>query len=323
MSNIPKVSVLMPVYNASSFLKESIDSILSQSFTDFEFLIINDGSTDPSANIIDSYTDYRIKHIKFPVNGGITKALNTGLELARGVYIVRMDADDIAFPYRIDKQVKFMDENPDVALSGTWVKYFGNREGIIKSATSNEDIVWAMLFGCPFFHPTVIIRSFLLKSKGLSYPANYQHAEDYALWSLLIGLCKFANLDEVLLQYRFFENSISATNKAHQQDMGVLLRRENHEKLLCRPLQDEEWQILNGESKSRINIQWIVDIYEEINRINNLFSHEQFRQKVRLRVKQLIYNRRIDGSSYKWLLKNLYYDFALIKYIKSSALAKV
>ena len=119
------VTVLMPVYNGEMYLREAIDSILHQTFTDFEFLIINDGSTDNSETIILSYDDSRIRYEKNDSNLKLIATLNKGIELAKGKYIVRMDADDISIPDRIEKQVAFLEKNPDVGICGSWFTAFG------------------------------------------------------------------------------------------------------------------------------------------------------------------------------------------------------
>ncbi len=122
----PKVTVLMPVYNAEKYLKTAIESILKQTFSDFELLIINDGSTDGSEEIIRSFNDKRIRLFNNEQNLGIIKTLNKGLNLAKGEYIIRMDADDISLPDRLELQVKYMEENPGIGISGTQARIFGD-----------------------------------------------------------------------------------------------------------------------------------------------------------------------------------------------------
>ena len=120
----PKVTVLMPVYNGEKYLKEAITSILLQTFDDFEFLIINDGSSDASVDIIQSFRDPRIRLVHNDTNIGLIATLNKGLKLAHGKYVARMDQDDISLPRRLEKQTYFMDNNPDVGVCGTWIKLF-------------------------------------------------------------------------------------------------------------------------------------------------------------------------------------------------------
>ena len=137
----PKITVLMPVYNGEKYLKESIESILKQTFRDFEFLIINDTSTDESEKIIRSFKDSRIKLIKNEKNIGLTKSLNKGLDLAKGEYMARMDADDISLPKRLEIQVAFMDKNPKIGVIGAWAKVIGeSNKKYIKTYSNFEKI---------------------------------------------------------------------------------------------------------------------------------------------------------------------------------------
>lgn len=212
-----KVSVLMPVYNTEEvFLKEAIESILNQTFQDFEFLIINDGSTNNAEEVILSYKDEKIKYIKNECNLGLIKTLNKGLDLAQGEYIARMDSDDISLPERFEKQVKFLDENNEIGILGTWFKYFpGNR--IVETAVTPKDIKEKMLVRSnEIGHPTVMIRNSVLKKFNVKYDENALYVEDYTLWLSLIDKVKFANIDEVLLYYRMHKNSICKTNTIPQ-----------------------------------------------------------------------------------------------------------
>ena len=312
MSNIPKVSVLMPVYNASSFLKESIDSILSQSFTDFEFLIINDGSTDPSANIIDSYTDYRIKHIKFPVNGGITKALNIGLDIAQGEYIARMDADDLALPQRLEKQVMFMDQNPDVGVSGTWVEYFGKRKGVMMAPQNHKEILWTLLFGSPFFHPSVIMRTKLIRE--IKYPSDFPHAEDYGLWMELVTRTRFANIPEPLLKYRWSLNSVGAVYSSMQNTSTSIIRKKMTELLSGEKIGDEKWNRLDTDSNESMDLVETMDMYNLINQKQKLFGPKEIREKIILLVKKILQKKGLMKKDSGLFFKMIFSDITFIKY---------
>lgn len=209
---MPKISVLMPVYNTkAAYLKESIESILNQTFSDFEFIIINDGSENNAEEVILSYTDKRIRYIKNKENIGLIKTLNKGLRESKGEYIARMDSDDIALPERFIKQVEFMNENLNVGVSGTWLKTFGDelKTRIEKYPSSCEEIKVKMLFSCPIAHPTAFIRKSLFVKYNLFYSEDYVHAEDYELWSRANKYFDFANIPESLVQYRCHKNQIS------------------------------------------------------------------------------------------------------------------
>jgi glycosyltransferase involved in cell wall biosynthesis len=210
------VTVLMPVYNADEFLREAIDSILNQTYDEFEFLIINDGSTDSSVNIIESYRDDRIKLVHNTENKGLIKSLNKGIEMAQGKYIVRMDADDIAETNRIETQVNFMENNYDVALAGSNVVIFLSDKPMIKKLTDfptkYSEIRCKLLFECPIMHPAVIMRKNVLLENNYRYNDEHKDTEDYGLWMEIAMDHKIVNISKKLLRYRIVSNSM--TNKA-------------------------------------------------------------------------------------------------------------
>jgi glycosyltransferase involved in cell wall biosynthesis len=208
----PKISVLMPVYNGERYLKQAIDSILSQTFRDFEFLIINDGSTDATVEIITSYTDTRIRLIHNDTNLGLIATLNRGLDLAYGEYIARMDCDDISLPKRLAKQVSFMDRNSDVGICGTWIQFIGSNR-IKKYPLTHEAIKCNLLFDSSMAHPSVMIRKGMLIKHNLYYEINYQDAEDYKLWTRCVDVFKLANIPEVLVKYRLHVDQASKRNE--------------------------------------------------------------------------------------------------------------
>lgn len=213
----------MPVYNAAKYLREAIDSILAQTFGDFEFIVVNDASTDESRDIIGSYRDPRIIVIDNPpVISHVfscTKSLNIGINAARGEYIARMDADDISSPERFAKQAAFLDEHPDTGVIGTGI-FQMNEEGRIiresKRPTEHYLIKWKCFFGSAIFHPTVMARAEILKNNP--YDETFTNAQDAELWGRLIfekGI-RFFNLPEPLLKYRVYSKSVSGRRSEEQ-----------------------------------------------------------------------------------------------------------
>lgn len=203
----PKVSVLMPTYNSAAFLKDAIGSILSQSFNNFEFIIVDDGSTDGSSKLLDDYSkkDHRVRVIKNNGNRGIVYALNQGLKVCSGDYIARMDADDIAVKDRIKLQVATMEADKEICVLGASLSYidsFGKELGVIRHCALGK----SNLSRTPLLHPTVMIRRAFMEKYGLCYLEKYRYAEDYFLWMQLSKLGKIAVLDEVLLKYRITNN---------------------------------------------------------------------------------------------------------------------
>lgn len=210
---MPKVSVLMPVYNAEKYLVQAVDSILNQTFRDWELIIINDGSTDSSRQLLERIDDNRIIIIDNEQNLGLIKTLNKGIDLCKGTYIARMDADDISLPDRLGKQVHFMDNNPDYIMCGTnalVIDNDGEVTGKIRNLISNELLQINLLFSNPFVHPSVIIREEVLKTNR--FDDGYKHIEDYELWCRIAKLGKIANLENDLLLYRWHDSNVSVIN---------------------------------------------------------------------------------------------------------------
>lgn len=206
----------MPTLNAEKYLKTSIDSILSQTFKDFEFIIVDDNSSDNTLKIINKYKDKRIKLVKGE-NKGIAAALNLGIKIAKGKYIARMDADDISLPKRFEKQIDFMDKNVEFGICGTKVKTLTN-ETIHKNWGSwlktNPKFI-DILQNCAFCHPTVMIRKSIIKKGDLYYNEKLHYTEDQELWFRAIKVTKFYNLKDKLLVYRI--NKLNKSFKEHNQ----------------------------------------------------------------------------------------------------------
>lgn len=211
----PKISVVMSVYNGEKYLREAIDSVLSQSFGDFEFIIINDGSNDDSLSIIKSYTDARIKLIDNGVNKGLIYSLNKGFDNAKGKYILRFDADDICLKDRFEIQYNFMESNPEIALMSAYATWFFDGckfiSRTIKSATENEKIKAKFIFENHINHSCVILRRELIEKEKYRYDKKYLHIEDYGLWLQIAQKYKVATLDKVLLKCRISRASVTST----------------------------------------------------------------------------------------------------------------
>lgn len=217
----------MPVYNAQQYVYESIASILAQSFGDFEFLIFNDGSTDNSSEIIRSFKDPRILFTDFDYNHGYVVLLNAGIKKATGKYIARMDADDISQPDRFLKQYDFLEHNPEHIVCGTLFSIIGGRD-LVELPLDDEDIKLRMLYITPFCHPSVMMRTAILRDKEIYYNADYMPAEDHELWARLASYGKLANLPEMLLNYRVHDNNISLKKRSPKQNQTLFQSRLNY-----------------------------------------------------------------------------------------------
>lgn len=211
----PAVTVLMSVYNGGRFLHEAIESILQQTWTDFEFLIVDDGSTDQTREIIHDYSDARIRVIDQPANIGLAKCLNLGLRAARAPLIARQDADDRSHPERIAAQVEFMRAHPEAALAGTQVRVL-NKHGRAsrrpgwERAVTNSAIRFQLLFDNPFIHTSVMFKRDAVWQELGGYDETLPTGQDFDLWSRVAARYKVANLPATLIDYRFHGVSTSA-----------------------------------------------------------------------------------------------------------------
>jgi glycosyltransferase involved in cell wall biosynthesis len=200
----------MPVFNGESYLRAAIDSILNQTFTDFRFIIIDDGSTDSSVDIIKSYTDQRIELVQNETNLKLIATLNKGLEMCKADYIVRMDADDLSLPKRIEKQVEFMDAHPDVVCSGTWFTDFDdNYSKDVRYETEDTQIRIRHLYQTQIAHPTAIWRNDCIKKHNLKFDFSFPHCEDYEFWTRMGHFGRLANIPEFLVRKREHQNKVS------------------------------------------------------------------------------------------------------------------
>lgn len=200
----PLISILMPVFNGEKYLKDAIDSILTQTYTHFEFIIVNDGSTDSSDHIIKSYKDPRIRYVVNKQNIGLDTTLNSALAIAKGVYIARMDADDISFPTRLEKQVAYMEQHPTCVMVGTqYINMDASRKMYEVGAQlqDNDEIHVIIQSLNTFCHGSVMFRASFMKKNNITYNHDYAPYEDYELWTRIAKLGAVANLPEVLYAY--------------------------------------------------------------------------------------------------------------------------
>ena len=222
-----EISVILPVYNAENYLKDAIDSILNQTYQNFELIIVNDGSTDSSEEIINSYKSNKIKYIENKENLGLIKSLNFGLDKAKGKYIVRMDADDISLPSRLKVQYNYMEENPDVVACGTYIQHFGENLKIRKYPLTDEDVRLFFVFRSPIAHPSAIMQAVFFKGdNAVQYNKDYLYAEDYKLWSDLMCYGKITNIPDCLLKYRVSATQITQKNGGKCIETSQKIRRE-------------------------------------------------------------------------------------------------
>lgn len=209
---MPKISVLFPTYNTKEeYLREAIESVLRQTFADFEFIILDDCSPDPNVEkVVKSYADPRIRFYKNEQNMGISKTRNKLIELARGEYLAVMDHDDVSLPERFEKEASYLDANPDVGLVSCQAERFPHGE-LMKNPENDKEIKLAMMYDCPIIHSACMIRKSVLVDNNIRYEEEFSPSEDYALYVRLMKVTKFHNLPEVLFRYRWHTTNTSIT----------------------------------------------------------------------------------------------------------------
>lgn len=219
------VTVILPVYNTEKYIEQAINSICRQTYTNMEILVIDDASTDKTLSIVKglSLQDLRIICIEKDKNTGYTQSLNMGLELAKGVFIARMDADDKAHPERIAKQVSYMNQHPECVMCGTAYQLMHNGHLQIPPLKHSE-IMTELLYGNVFCHPSVMMRKSTLQTHSLKYDPTMEPSEDYALWTALSKYGNLANLPESLLEYRIHTGSVSKSREEIQHQKANLIR---------------------------------------------------------------------------------------------------
>jgi glycosyltransferase involved in cell wall biosynthesis len=286
-----KVSVIMSVFNAAEYLREAIDSILIQTYTEFEFIIVNDCSTDNSLYIINSYKDPRIKSINNQKNIGLAASLNKAIRISKGEYIIRMDADDISLNNRIEVQVKFMDNNCSVGVAGTFFRIIGDAPWytklfIQKGYLDQYKVRSLLLFGPPVLHPSVIIRKQVLIDNNIFYNEQFRYAQDYELWSRLIFVTKITNIDRVLVKWRLSSSQSSIKNRDSQIKYSKLIHSNILKVLMDKTPTDEQIEIhqwvisqKNLSKDELIIIEKWFNVILNYARSNNFFKEDDLRRE--------------------------------------------
>jgi glycosyltransferase involved in cell wall biosynthesis len=230
----------MPVYNGAAFVQEALTSILEQTFDEFEFLIVDDGSTDATYEILSSCRDPRVHLLRNHTNLGLARSLNRGLTVARGRYVARMDADDASLSHRLRVQTDFMDAHPEVGLCGAWIEVVGEGVKQVWRYPSDHDTIRTrLLFESTLAHPVVMMNRRLLEEDRLSYDETFGAAQDYELWSRAASGCVLANLPEVLLTHRLHGEQVGQRKAEIQQAGAAKVRARLLQQMGISPTSDE------------------------------------------------------------------------------------
>lgn len=292
-----KLSVIMPVYNTKKeYLKAAIESVLSQTFTDFEFIIIDNGSEDETGLILQQYQDSRIKMFRLDENLGPAGARNFGLKKAVGEFVVFHDSDDISYQNRFEKQIDFFEKNKDIGCLGTSSKFMQNGIEKLRLNTfkSSDEIECYMIFnGCPFTQSSVMLRKDILDKNNLECNLNYVPAEDYKLWVDLIDKTKFHILDDILIIYNFYPENISSLRRQEQEEKTVLIKKECLYPFLEKREANLFFQLLNTKNYSFVQLsEFSEKISFFIDVISKKYPKDLIVKILRKRIKKIFYQTR-------------------------------
>lgn len=296
--NAPLISVIMPVYNNSLFICEAIESVLNQTVTDFELIIIDDFSTDDTVAMIDTYHDKRIKLVKHICNHGAALSINEGINLSSGKYIARMDGDDRNCSNRFEKQLEYLKNHPDISICGSHMNLIdesGNYLRMQNKKNGNDAIKIGLFFGeTSLAHPSIFIQKEKLNQNCLRYDSAFRYAEDYEFYCRASQSVCLDNLDEPLIEYRLHNNSVSRRYREEQkQDAQMALYV--HMRRLKVPFSLDEFKVhsflhLPSEWNQNITLdqgeKWIEKLIAW-NYENQIFNPIYFKQQAKLRLEQL------------------------------------
>tara|TARA_Y100001935_G_C17257830_1_gene484660 strand:+ start:42 stop:1067 length:1026 start_codon:yes stop_codon:yes gene_type:complete len=306
------VSFIMPVYNGASFLSSTIESILNQTYENFELLILDDCSTDNSIEIIKSFNDKRIKLYQNKENGGYIKGLNFLIQNSRGDYIARNDQDDISLPERIYKQLKLFKKKPKLSIVGGQIKTFGKNHKKISYPTSVSDCRSHLLFNTCLHHPTVIFKRKAIEGFiNKLYDENKKPSEDYDLWTRLSLFLEIENVPDIVLKYRIHQNNYSTLHSEKQFENNLAIRKKYFNKYLKISINTNENILMNKIIYNQdISKKDIFELSVFLNRIKTFSKNHNDYSSISQTIsfywlKSIINFKSIDLKSFKLFAKNL------------------
>lgn len=282
----PLVSVVIAVCNGERWISKALESIVCQTLSDYECIIIDDGSIDGTLQVVASFADDRIRLIKNSTNLGLAASLNCAMRLARGCYLVRMDADDICLPSRFERQVAFMETNQHISASGCWVETIGSCSEIWHYPVGHEAICCELLFGPPLAHPSMILRRESFQAADLWYDTSFRFAQDYDLWERASKQLQFANQPEILLQYRIHDDHERIKEDDEERFHFADLIRERQLKALRISFDEQElslhsqvsrYQALHSVERLAAVGKWLAKL-REANEIAGVYEKVAFRR---------------------------------------------
>ena len=290
-----RITILMPVYNGEKYLRETMDSVLAQTYTNFIFLIINDGSTDSTRDIVLSYQDDRIHLVDNEHNMGLVDTLNKGIGLVKTEFLARLDADDLWDKTKLEKQIAVLDARPEVGLCGTSIHKFGIINGDMIFPVDNEGLKVGFLFYCMMSHPSVVYRMSMLRETGLLYKKEAFPAEDYKMWVDILQVSQIYNIPEPLVMYRQHENQICQEKRDVQRGKTEAVQEELFRRIYPDASPEE------------------VDFYLHKYLAGDIKSAEDFRVSAAWVGRVLLANQKSQYANNK-LLKDRLFKFLFAKY---------
>jgi len=313
----PLVSVIIPLYNAEKYIKQSIDSILDQTYKNIEIIVIDDGSSDRSEDIVRSINSDKIRFLKNEQNLGVSATRNKGIEIARGKYIALMDADDISECTRIEKQVRFLEKNSDFGLVSSHFESFreylvGTKKRVRKLPIDPEMIHANLLFSNAVCCPATMIRKDVLNKYQLQFDTSLRMAEDFDLWRRLSFVTKIGNIDEPLLCYRKHKSNSIKNRKALDRDFTkVVIRSFEHFGLNINDLFDEDYRLKDVKSFKKL-YQFLEDILAE-NEHKKSYNQEYLKRSI-IVLLQWVFKKHLN--LFKCELYHAYMQLPLCRQIK-------
>ena len=283
-STSPLISVIIPAFNAELYIQEALESVCSQTYLNLEIIIINDGSSDRTREIIEQFQDTRILLISRE-NRGLIATLNEAIEISRGDYIARMDADDICLGTRLDRQVQYLRKHHNIGLLFTGIEYVDENGRELRkkvSAKSRKLEPVELLFGCPVCHPTAMFDMTKLKKSDIQYDKAYCLAEDFELWTRLVNITEIGIINEVLFKYRIHPNSITSKNNEKQRIVASKAIVSNLSYKCKTSMSNHLYAIYNNHLGSESNLKTLVSlVYVGImlKKLNSEFTYKKFLSK--------------------------------------------
>ena len=309
-----KLTVIMPVYNGELYIEEAINSLLNQTFSDFDLIVLNDNSADNTVAIIEKLkaNDDRIILINKTINEGPAHLRNEGIDLAQTEYIALLDADDIAMPTRFEKQIQLLDSQPNLALCGTWFTIFGDKkEKILRHKVDHDALKIQFLHSCGLGNSTVMFRKSMIGD--LRFEDQYVPAEDYGLWSEFIAKHEFYNIPESLVRYRWHPGNISQTKEKQLRIAEVAIKKRQLERLEINSEDEESIFYVNAVSVNRN--QSAKEIIKTI-KASYILKEKNERLKV---YEQTLFCKHIDRVIIRTIRNSKEYNSELYKYIKNES----